>query len=65
MLTVIKVARAVGVSTATIKKYEAASVIPASRRWPINGYRIWTEEDLVEIKAILGPQATSKLGLED
>ena len=54
MLTTGKVAAALGVHPDTIRNYEKRGLIPAARRSPINGYRVWTPEDLQVIREVLG-----------
>lgn len=53
MLTTGKIAAALGVHPDTIRNYEKRGIIPAARRSPINGYRMWCAEDLERIREIL------------
>ncbi len=53
MLTTGKIAAALGVHPDTIRNYEKRGIIPAARRSPINGYRMWDSEDLDRIREIL------------
>ena len=53
MLTTGKIAAALGVHPDTIRNYEKRGIIPVARRSPVNGYRIWDEEDLQRMRDIL------------
>ena len=53
MLTTGKIAAALGVHPDTIRNYEKRGIIPVARRSPVNGYRIWDEEDLERMREIL------------
>ena len=53
MLTTGKIATALGVHPDTIRNYEKRGIIPTARRSPVNGYRIWTAEDLERMRDIL------------
>lgn len=44
-------------SPATIRRYEAAGVIPSSRRDPINGRRFWPADEAEAIRRQLQPVA--------
>lgn len=55
LLTVGKLAALLGLHPDTIRKYEQKGLIPAAKRSPMNGYRIWAEEDVDEIRqAVFG-----------
>jgi DNA-binding transcriptional MerR regulator len=46
------VARSIGVSPTTIRKYEELGKIPAAERTPM-GYRVYRAEDVASIKAAI------------
>ena len=46
------VARSIGVSPTTIRKYEELGKIPAAERTPM-GYRVYHEEDVASIRAAI------------
>lgn len=57
MLTIGRVAAELGLHRDTVRRYEQQGRFPASRRSPMNGYRIWTEADLQEMRSrLLGRQ---------
>ena len=61
MLTVGKIAAAVGVHPDTIRNYEKRGLIPRARRSPLNGYRVWNPDDLDRIRqVVLGGEAVAR-----
>lgn len=55
MLTIGKLAALLGLHPDTIRKYERHGLIPAANRSPLNGYRVWAEEDVETIRqAVFG-----------
>jgi hypothetical protein len=55
VIKIHKVARELGVSIQTIKNYENAGLLPKARR-DGKGWRYYTEEDLIKIKALYSPE---------
>ncbi|MBL7072485.1 MAG: MerR family transcriptional regulator [Candidatus Omnitrophica bacterium] len=51
--TVQQVADILGVYRGTVINYEKRSIFPTPRRNPINGYRVYAEEDVAVLKKIL------------
>ena len=51
--TVQDVADMLGIYRGTVINYEKKGIFPVSRRNPINGYREYTEENIVELRKIL------------
>ena len=49
MLTKTEVAAELGISPSTLIRYIRGGVLPEPRRNPINGWRIWTREELAEL----------------
>lgn len=47
-----QVAEVLGVDKKTLFNWEAAGKIPKARRDPMNNYRYYHEEDIVELKKI-------------
>jgi DNA-binding transcriptional MerR regulator len=37
-----------GISPSTLRRYIRAGILPEPRRHPVNGWRIWLEQDLTE-----------------
>jgi len=54
--TVKVAARLLNVSAEAIRGYEARGVLPPALRSPINGYRMWPREQLVEACKRLQPR---------
>ncbi len=50
-----RVARELGLSIQTIKNYEKAGILPKARR-DEKGWRYYTEEDLIKIKALFSSE---------
>ncbi len=50
--TIQQVADVLGVYRGTVINYEKKGVFPEPRRNPINGYREYTEEDIVTLRNI-------------
>ena len=48
MLTIGKLAAVLGIHPDTIRRYERQGLIPPARRSPMNGYRLWAEEDVAD-----------------
>ena len=53
--TVKEAARLLHVSTEAVRKYEQRGVLPPAMRNPINGYRVWEREELVDACRRLQP----------
>ena len=62
MLTIGKLAAVLGLHPDTIRSYERKGLIPAAKRSPMNGYRIWSQQDVAQVRqAIFGVnQATEE-----
>ena len=61
LLTIGKLAALLQLHPDTIGKYERKGLIPVARRSPMNGYRLWAEEDVDEIRqAVFGLIQASK-----
>jgi hypothetical protein len=55
LLTIGKLAALLGLHPDTIRKYERQGIIPVANRSPLNGYRVWSEEDVEAIRqAVFG-----------
>ena len=52
-------AKELGVSIQTIKNYEASGVLPKARR-DKNGWRYYTQEDVIKIKALYQQEIVKK-----
>jgi hypothetical protein len=52
-----ELARLVGLSRESIRRYEAVGIIPKGRRDPFNGRRYWSEEEAEGILRLLRPAA--------
>lgn len=50
--TIEEVAKILGISKQTIKRYERKKIFPPARRHAINGWRIYTDEDVENLKRI-------------
>ncbi|MCD6423250.1 MAG: MerR family transcriptional regulator [Elusimicrobia bacterium] len=53
-LTAGEVAEILGISKQTLIKYEKLGIFPKSRRNNLNGWREYTDEDVVKLKKIIG-----------
>ena len=51
--TVQQVADMLGIYRGTVINYEKRGIFPLPRRNPINGYREYMEEDIVQLREIL------------
>ena len=54
MLRSGEVAEILGISKQTLIKYEKLGIFPKSRRNNLNGWREYTDEDVVKLKKIIG-----------
>ncbi|MBU0684090.1 MAG: MerR family transcriptional regulator [Candidatus Omnitrophota bacterium] len=52
--TVQQIANILGIYRGTVINYEKRGIFPVPQRNPINGYREYTEEDILVLKNILG-----------
>jgi len=58
MRTTGQIAKLLSVHPDTVRNYERAGLIPPARRSPLNGYRVWSEEDYQAIhRLVLGETA--------
>ncbi len=55
VLKIHNVAKELGVSIQTIKNFEKAGILPKARR-DSKGWRYYTQEDLIKIKALYSPE---------
>ena len=55
-LSVGQVARELGMSTETLKKWENAGLIPQAQRRHLNKWRYWSIEDFERIKQVVEAQ---------
>ena len=63
MLTIGKLAAVLGLHPDTIRNYERLGFIPLTQRSPLNGYRIWSQQDVEQIQlAIFGDSAAHEEG---
>ena len=46
MLTKSEVAKELDISASTLLRYCRAGTLPQPKRHPVNGWRLWSEEDL-------------------
>ena len=53
MWTVGKVAEYLGLHPDTLRRYEKRGLIPRAFRSPLNGYRVWSEEEVGEIHRVI------------
>jgi len=53
-LTAGEVAEVLGISKQTLIKYEKLGIFPKSRRNNLNGWREYTDEDVKNLKKIMG-----------
>ena len=54
-VTKTEVAEELGISPGTLLRYIRGGVLPEPRRPPVNGWRIWSHEELVELTRRLSP----------
>ena len=55
LLTIGKLAALLGLHPDTIRSYERQGLIPLAHRSPMNGYRIWSQQDVEQVReAIFG-----------
>ena len=55
LLTIGKLAAVLGLHPDTIRRYERQGLIPPAQRSPMNGYRLWSNQDVAQIRqAIFG-----------
>jgi len=47
------VAKLVGRHPDTLRRYEAKGLIPAPRREPFSGWRVWTREEVERIRRLV------------
>ena len=52
--TPTEVARQLGISKQTLIRYERKRIFPRSRRNKVNGWREYTEAEIVHLRKILG-----------
>ena len=50
-----ELAKLIGRHPVVIRKYEKAGLIPTARRDPVNGFRVWTEEEVLRIQEQFQP----------
>ena len=63
MLTIGKLAAVLGLHPDTIRSYERKGLIPAAKRSPMNGYRIWSQQDVAQVRqAIFGVNQATEEG---
>ena len=60
--TIGQVAEKVGVSTETLRRWEAEGLIPSAKRQFIARWRVWTDEDIEAIERVV--KHRSKQGVE-
>lgn len=51
--TIGQVARRVGVSAETLRRWEAEGLIPSAKRQFIANWRVWTEQDVEAIERVV------------
>lgn len=52
--TAQEVAQMLGISKQTLFRYEKKGIFPRAARHPINHWRLYTEEDVLKLKNIMG-----------
>lgn len=56
-----QVAKRVGVSTETLRRWEAEGLIPPARREFINHWRVWTDEEIEMIEGFMKQRSVAIL----
>lgn len=67
MLTIGKIATILGLHPDTIRRYEREGLIPPAQRSPMNGYRIWSQQDVARVRQVIfgGSQDPEGAGTPD
>ncbi|MBC8473759.1 MAG: MerR family transcriptional regulator [Candidatus Omnitrophica bacterium] len=52
--SVTETAQLLGISKQTLIRYEKKQILPKSRRNAVNGWREYTDEEIVRLKYIMG-----------
>ena len=59
--TIGQVAERVGVSTETLRRWEAEGLIPPAQRQFINRWRVWSEQDIDAIERVVEDRSRASL----